>query len=113
MLRVVDSALPRSQASSATRAVAIDVAGLAKVYRLGGEKLAALQDVSLSVREGEFVSLVGPSGCGKSTLLNVIAGLVPRSSGSVRVLGNDMTGPSRSIGMMFQSPVLLPWRTNL
>ena len=113
MLAAVDSEHARAPSPDAARRTAIEIDGLAKVYRLGGEKLAALQDVSLGVREGEFVSLVGPRGCGKSTLLNVVAGLVPRSSGRVHVLGDDVTGPSRRIGMMFQTPVLLPWRTNL
>jgi NitT/TauT family transport system ATP-binding protein len=113
VLLAVDSAKVRSPSSDASHPAAIEIDSLAKVYRLGGEKLPALRDVSLAVREGEFVSLVGPSGCGKSTLLNIVAGLVPKSSGRVRVLGDEMTGPSRRIGMMFQTPVLLPWRTNL
>ncbi len=108
----VDDPVAPGATLDATR-VAIHVEGLSKAYRLGDESLVALQEVSLRVREGEFVSLVGPSGCGKSTLLNIVAGLVGKSSGRVRVHGSDMTGPSRRIGMMFQSPVLLPWRTNL
>jgi NitT/TauT family transport system ATP-binding protein len=92
---------------------AIEIQGLGKAYRLGKEVLVALSDVNLSLVDGEFVSLVGPSGCGKSTLLNIVAGLVDRSSGHVRVHGEERTGPSRQTGMMFQSPVLLPWRTNL
>jgi NitT/TauT family transport system ATP-binding protein len=92
---------------------AIEIDGLGKAYRLGKDVLVALKDVSLNVRAGEFVSLVGPSGCGKSTLLNIVAGLVAKSNGRVRVDGKDLTGPSRRTGMMFQSPVLLPWRTNL
>ena len=103
----------QAQAPGKERAAAIEVDSVSKRCRLGEETLAALEDISLVVGEGEFVSLIGPSGCGKSTLLNVVAGLVPATSGRVRVLGNDMTGPSRRIGMMFQSPVLLPWRTNL
>lgn len=92
---------------------AIDVFDVEKEYFLGDNCLVALSHVSVSIQEGEFVSLVGPSGCGKSTLLNIIGGLTPRSSGSVTVHGAEVTGPSRNIGMMFQTPVLLPWRTNL
>jgi NitT/TauT family transport system ATP-binding protein len=91
----------------------IEVANLRKDYRLGEETLVALEDVSLSVARGEFISLVGPSGCGKSTLLNIIAGLIPKSAGTARLAAKEIVGPSRQIGMMFQTPVLLPWRTNL
>lgn len=113
MLLAVDNTQVRSSPAGAERPAAIEVDALGKTYKLGVQKLAALEDVSLGVREGEFVALVGPSGCGKSTLLNIVAGLVAKSSGRLRVLGDDMTGPSRRIGMMFQTPVLLPWRTNL
>ncbi|HLX27237.1 MAG TPA: ABC transporter ATP-binding protein [Casimicrobiaceae bacterium] len=113
MLAAVDNATIGASQTSATGAFAIEVDGLAKAYRLGEATLVALDDVSFRVRDGEFVSLVGPSGCGKSTLLNIVAGLVSASAGEVRVRGSKMRGPSRSIGMMFQSPVLLPWRTNL
>jgi NitT/TauT family transport system ATP-binding protein len=91
----------------------IGIANLRKVYRLGAERLVAIEDVSLTVEEGQFVSLVGPSGCGKSTLLNVVGGLVRKTAGQVQIHGAEVRGPSREIGMMFQTPVLLPWRTNL
>jgi NitT/TauT family transport system ATP-binding protein len=113
MLAAVDNAQIGPSQAPAGDGYAIEVAGLGKAYRLGDETLVALHDVTLGVRNGEFVSLVGPSGCGKSTLLNIVAGLVSKSRGSVRVGGAEMTGPSRSIGMMFQTPVLLAWRTNL
>ena len=91
----------------------IEIANLRKDYQLGEETLIALENISLSVARGEFISLVGPSGCGKSTLLNIIAGLIPKSSGTAKLAAKDIVGPSRQIGMMFQTPVLLPWRTNL
>ena len=78
-----------------------------------GEPVRALQGIDLEVRRGEFVSLVGPSGCGKSTLLKIIAGLYRPSSGVASIDGQPITGPSRDIGMVFQGPVLLPWRTVL
>jgi NitT/TauT family transport system ATP-binding protein len=73
----------------------------------------AVKDVSLSVAEGEFVSVVGPTGCGKSTLLNVAAGLLRPSSGTVRILGEPLSGINRKAGYMFQSEALMPWRTAL
>jgi NitT/TauT family transport system ATP-binding protein len=113
MLAAVEPVQVRRSDAPDEAGCAIETGALGKAYRLGSRTLVALEDVSLRVREGEFVSLVGPSGCGKSTLLNIVAGLVAKSSGRVAVRGRDMTGPSRDIGMMFQSPVLLPWRTNL
>lgn len=91
----------------------ISISKLRKLYRFGTTVLTAIDDISLSVEEGQFVSIVGPSGCGKSTLLNIVGGLVRKTSGEVKLHGREVTGPSREIGMMFQSPVLLPWRTNL
>jgi len=73
----------------------------------------AVQDVHLSIGEGEFVSIVGPTGCGKSTLLNVAAGLLRPSAGSVRVLGEPLAGINRRAGYMFQSEALMPWRSAL
>ncbi len=76
-----------------------------------GERVAAIGDITFDVRDGQFISIVGPSGCGKSTLLKMISGLVPLSGGAIRVHGKPVTGPSREIGMIFQNPVLLPWKT--
>jgi len=73
----------------------------------------ALEDVSLAVARGATVAFVGPSGCGKSTLLKLIAGLVPATSGSVMVDGRLVRGPLKNVGMAFQNPVLLPWRSVL
>src|SRR6185369_13089749 len=66
-----------------------------------------------SVDEGEFVAAIGRSGCGKSTLLRLIAGLLPATTGHVSVAGDRVRRPSREVGMMFQRPALLPWRTVL
>ena len=77
------------------------------------DRLVALAGVSLAIDETEFVAIVGPSGCGKSTLLRLIAGLQLPSSGRVSVRGRPITGPTADVGLVFQSPTLLPWATVL
>lgn len=90
----------------------ISVRSLDKEYRpRNAAPTLALSDINLSVRKGEFVSIVGPSGCGKTTLLKILAGLVSRSSGDVTLAGRPVDGPSKDIGMVFQAATLLPWRT--
>ena len=78
-----------------------------------GQRYTAVRDVTLSVGDGEFVSVVGPTGCGKSTLLNVGAGLLAPSSGTVTVFGQPLQGINTRAGYMFQSESLMPWRTAL
>ena len=70
----------------------------------------AIDEISLAVPAGAFVAIVGPSGCGKSTLLNVVAGLLPPSSGTVRVVGEALSGLNRHATYMFQQDALLPWK---
>lgn len=90
----------------------ISVSGVGKRFRSrSGESVEALIDTSLSVTRNQFVCVVGPSGCGKSTLLRMIAGLDAASQGTITIDGVDVRGPRRDIGLVFQSPVLLPWRT--
>ncbi len=92
----------------------IELEGVTKIFRpRHGDPVRALEDVNLAVKENEFVSLVGPSGCGKSTLLKLVAGLVPATSGTVRVRGREVREPYPDVGFVFQSAVLLPWRTVL
>ena len=91
----------------------IDLDRVGMIYDTGSGPVEALRDISLSVRQGEFISLVGPSGCGKSTLLRMIAGLRPVSSGTVLVDGAPVTRPIPQVGMVFQAAVLLRWRTIL
>jgi NitT/TauT family transport system ATP-binding protein len=78
-----------------------------------GDHIIALSKVDLKIAKGSFVTLVGPSGCGKSTLLRLIGGLLTRSGGSVKIGGQEITRPTAGIGMVFQAPILLPWRTVL
>jgi len=80
-----------------------------KSFKSQGGWLKALDDVSLTVNEGEFVCLVGPSGCGKSTLLNLIAGLDTPESGTLASEGGPITGTGRERGVMFQEHALFPW----
>ncbi|MGO4431233.1 ATP-binding cassette domain-containing protein, partial [Streptomyces sp. MCAF7] len=92
----------------------IEVDGLHKIYRpRRSEPTHALSDIAFTVRRGEFISVVGPSGCGKTTMLKILAGLLPRSEGAVRVAGRDVAGPLPEVGMVFQAATLLPWRTIL
>jgi NitT/TauT family transport system ATP-binding protein len=75
--------------------------------------LEAIRNVSLEVAANEFVSILGPSGCGKSTLLMMVAGVVERTAGEISINNTPVIGPRRDIGVVFQQPVLLPWRTVL
>src|SRR6266436_6629020 len=92
----------------------VRIASVEKIYRTkDGNDIHALQDINLDIRATEFISIVGPSGCGKTTLLKILAGILKRSAGDVIMLGRSLTGPSRELGVVFQAPVLLPWRTVL
>jgi NitT/TauT family transport system ATP-binding protein len=89
----------------------IEVAAVSKTYAASDGAVHALEQVSLDVPAGEFLSILGPSGCGKSTLLLMIAGLLAPSAGTIRVAGQAVTRPQTDVGIVFQSPVLLDWRT--
>ena len=87
---------------------------LGKVYLTQkGDAVTALSDISFDIADGEFITCVGPSGCGKTTLLKILAGLLPKDSGEVLLRGTSVSGPRRDIGVVFQTSVLLPWRTVL
>ncbi|SDM80766.1 NitT/TauT family transport system ATP-binding protein [Halogranum gelatinilyticum] len=89
----------------------VSVDDVGKRYESDRQTVQALEDVSFSVGDGEFVCLVGPSGCGKTTLFRTIAGLETPSSGAVRLDGVAVDGPGTDRGMVFQEYGLFPWRT--
>ena len=91
----------------------VELRGGGKVYPSRRGEVVALRDVTLSVDDGEFVSLLGPSGCGKSTLLKCVAGLEDLTNGELLVRGEPVDGPPPGLGMVFQRDLLLDWRTVL
>jgi NitT/TauT family transport system ATP-binding protein len=91
----------------------IHIEGLHKAYGKRNARITALENIDLSIEPNEFVTLVGPSGCGKSTLLKLIAALGRPTRGKLLLDGAPLMRPSRDIGIVFQEPVLLQWRTVL
>ena len=92
----------------------ISISQLNKTYATReGSPILALSNVNLEIERGEFVTVVGPSGCGKTTLLKILAGILQKSTGRIMVDGKPIDGPSRQVGVVFQEPLLLPWRTIL
>ena len=79
----------------------------------GEQGVLALEHFDLSIMQGEFAAVVGPSGCGKSTLMKLISGLSRATAGRVVVGGAEVKAPLKNVGMAFQNPALLPWRTTL
>jgi NitT/TauT family transport system ATP-binding protein len=104
---------PVELADAPAQAPAIDVTDVSFAYRTPGALRSALADVSFSVRPGEFLALVGANGTGKSTLLRLIAGLLLPDHGSVAIDGRPVDGPDPRVGLVFQEPRLLPWRSTL
>jgi NitT/TauT family transport system ATP-binding protein len=94
-----------------TPGAAIEIRHVTQAFRNANNDLPVLDDISLSVKPGEFVALVGPSGSGKSTLIRLLAGLDRALFGSVHVDGKPITAPDPSRALVFQDPTLLPWRT--
>src|SRR2546426_1676622 len=91
----------------------IAVQEVSRVFAGGATTVNALERISFQIQQGDFVSIVGTSGCGKSTLLKIISGLLPATSGKVFVNGTPVDGPLKNVGMIFQAPVLLKWRSVL
>ncbi|MGJ5078190.1 ABC transporter ATP-binding protein [Bradyrhizobium sp. HKCCYLS3013] len=104
-------AVPGAVAASAPPLV---VEHVAKSYELdSGRAVPVIGDLSLTLREGEIVSIVGPSGCGKTTLLNTLCGLLTPDAGHIRWHGREVAGQPQNVGYMLQKDLLLPWRTAL
>jgi len=82
-------------------------------YRVEGKPRRIIDEISLSIAEGEFVSFVGPSGCGKTSILRMVSGLAPAPIGEVKFRGTKINKPLKNVGIAFQNPVLLPWRNTL
>jgi NitT/TauT family transport system ATP-binding protein len=91
----------------------LDARDISLVYEGTNRPVQALRSLSLTIVDGEFVSIVGPSGCGKSSFLKIVYGLVQPTTGTAAIAGRPINGPRPDVGMVFQSPVLLPWRTIL
>ena len=107
----MDSGIPRDM--DMLSAPYLRIRDLVKIYATRDGVVRALDRVSIDQPRGEFLSILGPSGCGKSTLLMIAAGLIPASGGSITIEGKPVDSPRTSIGIVFQSPVLLEWRTAL
>src|ERR1019366_8023351 len=107
--------MPSLPLSLPSTPASVEVEHVSVVYPAKEHTVTALADVSLAIREGEFIALIGPSGCGKTTLLRVIADLEQVTSGSVRVNGLSAREArlARAYGYVFQAPALFPWRTVL
>jgi len=101
---VISSAIPYSSPEAITF---LDVGHRFETRE--GQKLNALERISLEVKPGEFVSIVGPSGCGKTTLLRLVSGLLVPTEGKVLVGGIEVRDPRPDVGLIFQQPMLLPW----
>src|SRR3954453_4741681 len=107
----LDASLRDSAPAMAREGIAIR--DLSKTYDGRGEGVTPLSGIDCAVADGEFLSIVGPSGCGKSTLLKILAGLLQASGGQALLNGTPIDGPRHDIGVVFQSPVLFPWRSVL
>ena len=86
---------------------------VAKSFDTGNQHVSAVKDVSLQFRQGDLISLLGPSGCGKTTVLKMMGGLIPASGGLLELAGRPITGPYPGVGVVFQQPTLMPWRSVL
>ena len=93
--------------------VLIEARGVTKTYQTKDGPVESLKPLDFAIRKGEFVSVVGPSGCGKSTLLKMVAGLLPITDGTLSLSGRPIKGAQKDVGIVFQSAVLLAWRTVL
>jgi NitT/TauT family transport system ATP-binding protein len=100
----------RATSSEVARPI-IEIKGVSKTYRTRDGEVPSLRPIDFTIADGEFVVVVGPSGCGKTTLLKMIAGLLPPSSGEICIEGHTITKPHGGVGIVFQTAMLLPWRS--
>jgi NitT/TauT family transport system ATP-binding protein len=101
----------RRQTDGAAAAPLLTLRSISKTYAArDGQPVEAIRDASCTIEAGEFVAILGPSGCGKSTLMSIIAGLLPPTSGSVDFAPTFQSGRLPNFGIVFQDPVLFPWR---
>src|SRR3954470_15257328 len=91
----------------------VRISNVGKVFKRESGSLEVLRNVSIPVAARQFISILGASGCGKTTLLMMLAGLEPVSSGSIEIGGQPVKRPRRDVGVIFQDPTLLPWKTAL
>lgn len=108
-----DSVIKTEGQKATSAGVGVRVDNVTKIYGTRDEPITAVDSCSLDVKPGEFVSIVGPSGCGKSTLALMVAGLIPVSSGTITIGKRVVEAPYTNLGIVFQEPVLLDWRTVL
>ncbi|WP_046791824.1 ABC transporter ATP-binding protein [Tatumella morbirosei] len=106
-MSVLTTDLPPAADPGDSRPIRLEINNLTVRY---GD-VTALSNVSLQVREGEFICILGASGCGKSTLFNVVSGLLPSSEGRIMLEGKDVTNKPGQVGYMLQKDLMLPWRT--
>jgi NitT/TauT family transport system ATP-binding protein len=109
----IDRAVGTNAATAGVAVPPLVVEHVAKSYDFNGQVVPVIGDLSLTLREGEIVSIVGPSGCGKTTLLNTLCGLLAPDSGHIRWHGREVLGQPQNVGYMLQKDLLLPWRTAL
>jgi NitT/TauT family transport system ATP-binding protein len=110
---VSQSAVDSASVPSGTVPPPLVVEHVAKSYEVNGGMVPVIGNLSLTLQEGEIVSIVGPSGCGKTTLLNTLCGLLTPDSGRIRWHGREVSGQPQNVGYMLQKDLLLPWRTAL
>lgn len=110
-VRTVNPSDPMAKAAAETPLLSVEDVSL--TYQSTRGPIAALDRLSFSLGNGEFLSILGPSGCGKSTILRLIAGLLRPTSGKLTLTGKPITAPRPDVGIVFQQPTLLPWKSVL
>lgn len=110
-MQISNSTLPAQISNTTNSDTFLEFDGVSKIYPTAKGSYTVLEDVNLSIREGEFICLIGHSGCGKSTLLNMVSGLNKPSSGQIRLKNQPITRPGPDRMVIFQNYSLLPWKT--